>query len=337
MQRVFLKEGIFLFIAFLFFNLHETCASDFASALNASIKLYPPSVSLAGMGGIWAAIPTPASFNPAALTTVSRFDLSGSIYALYNSIDFKKGPDFVMYSETVIIDLGRGTGRVGYFNFKSERGLDKSGLFSRVDGESLQFEYALPIGKNLSVGAVFIPVYRSFAEFSLPFAGDFIIADGRSESEFNGGLGILYSLEKIFIGTVYRYGRDRIERRIFDPVGMDYIKTKDHPVSQYLRAGVVWLPWKGATIGFDYVIGEIDNRDGRKDFLIKQFSAGIEQWINKYMAIRAGSANGSINAGIGFLFKNILINYAYMNKGIDNLEPFYGSSRVHMVDVIIVW
>ncbi len=337
MQRVFFKGGIFLSIAFLFLNLQKAYSSDFASALNASIKLYPPSVSLAGMGGIWAAIPTPASFNPAALTTVSRFGLSGSIYTSYNSIDFKKGPDFVMYSETVIIDLGRGTGRVGYFNFKSEKGFDKSGLLSRVDGKSLQFEYALPIGENLSLGAVFIPVYRSYAEFSLPFTDDFAIADGSSNSEFNGGFGILYSLEKIFIGTVYRYGRDRLERRVFDPVNMDYIKMKDHPISQYIRAGIVWLPWKGATLGFDYVIGEIDNRDGRKDYTIKQFSAGVEQWISNYIAIRAGSADGSINAGIGFLFKNILINYAYMNRGINDLEPFYGSSKVHMVDVIIVW
>lgn len=289
------------------------------------------------MGGIWAAIPTPGSFNPAALTTTRRFDLSGSIYTSFNSIDFKSGPDFVMYSETVIMNIGRGTGRVGYFKFQSEKALDKVGFFTDIRGESLQFEYALPIAESVSVGAVVIPVYRSSVEFSLGSSGDFLIAYGDSRNEFNGGLGVLYNFKNLFIGAFYRYGRERVRGKIFDPLSMEYVKTKDHPTSQYVRSGFLLLPWKGASIGFDYVIGEINNGSGRKDHRIEQFCVGFEQWINNHIAVRMGSSDGSINAGVGFLLKNILINYAYMNDGIDDLKPSLGRSEVHMVDAIIVW
>ena len=80
MARKRLLLGI---IAFWWFSACQG-EEDFNSRLNLILSSFPPSVSSAGMGGVWVASPYPVSHNPACLARMADYKIKKNI--LYSGL-----------------------------------------------------------------------------------------------------------------------------------------------------------------------------------------------------------------------------------------------------------
>lgn len=308
---------------------------DFASAFQTAIKAYPPSTNIAGMGGIWAGLPNPYSSNPAAFPRIKDYDFKNAVYGSYNLINFSQGPDINLWSGTGLASLGPGVLRIDYCDFNSEKARAKNGLETGIEGRNLQLGYGFPLNRNLSFGATLLPIYSSETSFH---SSGILLAGGKSDIEFGGRAGLLYKpFEKLYLGVVYEYNKNELKSTVFNPFSLSYIKSTEHPITHLVRPGIAIQPWKGGTIGADYLWGSIDNKKSKDDYRINQWFFGGEQWLTPNLALRSGLADGSLTAGIGLKWRNILFDYAYISRSIKDMEPYFGHSSSHFFSLTIAF
>ena len=62
---------------------------------------------------------------------------------------------------------------------------------------------------------------------------------------------------------------------------------------------------------------------------------GLEQYISENLALRAGCLDGSLTSGIGFLTKNLSVQYAYIDESLKDLEPYSGNSDTHSLSIAL--
>ena len=333
MKRVLI--GLLILFSVLAWN-QTTKADDFASDFQSAIKTFPPTPNIAGMGGVWAALPSPYSSNPAAFPRIKEYELKGGMYGSYYSIDFRQGPDIELWSGTGLATLGLGVFRVDYYDFDSEqfeKARGKNGLETEIKGKSLEVGFGIPLNEKFSIGVALIPVCSSKARFS---SSGFLTAEGKSKIVFGSRIGFLYNpFEKLFFGLVYEYNKNELKNNIFNPLTFTYTKSSEHPTTHLIRPGIVVKPWKGGTIGADYLWGRIDNQD--KDYKIGKWFLGAEQWVSTDVALRAGLADGYLTGGIGVKKKNLLIDYAYIARSMRNMSSHFGHSSAHTVSLTMTW
>lgn len=324
-------------------------AGDFASSLNASIKSYPPTVNIAGSGGFWSALPNPFSSNPATFTTLKKYGFNGAVYTSYNLIDFKSGPNFDPFVVgTGLMGLGKGVLRIGYANFDTDKAKTKVfGLKGNLQGEILEIGYGYPINERLSLGLTFIPIYSSDVEFEAEVLGKQItVAKGKNRAREDFRLGLLYNpLDWLYLGLTYEHNRDKLETTTLTL--FEDKKTTEYPTIDLIRPGLVIQPWRGGTIGVDWLWGKINNKKGKDDYDIDQLFFGIEQYLNPRLCLRVGSADGGFTAGLGLRWTNLLLggakpinlllDYTYLDKSMKDMKPHLGSSATHLVAITIAW
>lgn len=333
---------IFLIMLFLLFGFGTASASaDFASALNASIKAYPPTAKLGGMGGAWSAPPSPHGNNPAAFTGLMKYNLKGAVYTDYSFVNFNNGPDVDVLVADALTILGRGVLRVDYCHFSSNK--ERTGmmtplgqLFGELKGESLQIGYGFPINSKFSIGATYIPIYSSDVAFEAEFLGKMITAsEGKSRSRGAFRLGGLYNPKDwLYLGLTYEHGKDKIETTTLTQLG--YEKSVEYPTTDLVRPGLTIKPWQGGTFSIDWLWGRIDNERG-EDYDIDKWFFGAEQYLNQHFCVRAGSFDGSPTVGVGIVWKSLFIDYSYVKKPLKDMQQYFGSSSANMVAVTLVW
>lgn len=335
-----MKKIVLVALILLLGLAQASWAEDFSSALQSSMKSYPPAVNIAGMGGIWGALPSSYSGNPATSVIFKKYDLKGAVYGSYNLIDFGRGPDFNLYVVDGLTNLGKGVLKIDYFNFDSDKARTKvialgQYLKGKIKGESLLVGYGYPLNGRLSLGITAIPIWSSDVEFEAEGLGT--ISKGKSRTRGDFKIGLLYSpLDWLYLGLTYEHSRDKIETTTLTP--LSYQKATEYPLLDLIRPGIAIQPWKGGTIGLDWLWGRIDNKQGKKDYEINQWFLGVEQWLTPNFALRAGLADGSPTAGLGIVIqKKLFIDYAWISRTMRDMAPYLGSASTHMVAITFVW
>ena len=316
-----------------------------------SLKAFPPAVNVAGMGNFWAALPNPFSANPAAYSTFPEIDQA--LYGSGSEISFNAGPDIHLSVIDVLLKMGKGYLRLDYYGFNSgwaetKISLGGMNLENKVEGKCFQFGYGLPVIKDkLFLGLTIIPLYSSDVKFNSP------CLDVRAKSRNRGAvrLGGLYSpfrSRKVWLGLVIEHSKNRLQTDLNmlayqpDLGGFYRIKEKqvEHPSTSLVRSGLSIKPWEGATIGIDWVWGKVDVK-GTKDYHVNQVYAGMEQWLNPNLALRAGAADKGFTAGLGLRKEiagnQLFIDYAFMTEPMGDMKPFWGGGKSHLVSLTFAW
>ena len=311
-------------------------ANNFGSALGLSMKSFPPTPNIGGMGNVWAGLPSPYSSNPASYVHLRDYKLHGAVYYNYSPINTTIGPKINLNDVSGIINLGPGTLRLDYFDLNSKMSPTKlttmgQNLKGAVDGKSFRIGYGFPITENFSVGLSTSPVYDTNVDFETSIYGKkMLVSKAKSHIRENFRIGSLYSPKKwIHFGIVYEYNRSKIKTTQLTPYG--YKNTTNHLTMHLVRPGISVNPWKGGTIGLDYLWGRADG------YIVNKFFFGVEQYVTPNLCIRLGSADKKFTAGFGLRWKNFIIDYAYTHNSIREMKEYFGSSPTHMVTLTFVW
>ena len=84
--------GIIIIVVIIVFP-HYSWAKDFGSAFKAAQSAFPPYPIFGGIGGAWAAVPYPASDNPACAAMFLENKRKFCFYTNPNWIHFNNGPE----------------------------------------------------------------------------------------------------------------------------------------------------------------------------------------------------------------------------------------------------
>jgi len=334
MARKRLLLGI---IAFWWFSACQG-EEDFNSRLNLILSSFPPSVSSAGMGGVWVASPYPVSHNPACLARMADYKIKKNIlYSGLSQISFGQGPETRVLVNSIVFRFEGGHFfRLASFKGDSEREKIKQGLETELEIDIVELAYAFRVSPDFSFGVSFCPSRDIEVNSEL---NDVRFLESESESNFSGKIGFLYSpIENLFVGATLEHTREKVKSRVLNPFFFRYFQTTEKYRSYLLRVGFSWRPWRGSLFAVDRQFGEIKglnkNEDAGKWFL------GFEQAITKnpIILLRVGSLDRAPTWGIGLYYKNrIFLDYAYINQANRDLEPFFGNSDIHMISLSVAF
>jgi hypothetical protein len=235
-----------------------------------------------------------------------------------------------------LVPLADGCLKISHTSIDADRIHNKKFLGSNyeIDSKDVKVYYGRKINDKIALGLLFKP--WSSTEVKLKFPG----ADlGKSEGKarFNIRPGFLYQpIKNWYLGLTYEYADERIKTTIFNPITFAKVKTTEDSYTRIWRMGGSFEPKQGTLLALDWQVGEIDGPE-RGDYNIDMFFFGIEQHIHQNMALRMGSLDGSITAGIGISYKNMHLDYSYIKESLKDLNPHCGSSKTHAVAISLTF
>ena len=119
-DRKFLRFFIAFIIACLLAMPHLTWANDFGSAFKAAQSSFPPLPIFGGMGGVWVAVPYPASENPACAAFFLEKQKKFSFYTNPNWIHFNNGPETRVLINALMFPFLGGCFKLSYVDINSQ-------------------------------------------------------------------------------------------------------------------------------------------------------------------------------------------------------------------------
>lgn len=333
------------FIAFIFIFVcvlvvpRIAWANDFGSAFKAAQTSFPPLPIFGGMGGVWVAVPYPASENPACAAFFVEKQRKFSFYTNPNWIHFNNGPETRVLINALMFPLLGGCFKLSYVDINSEKGATKLEFLRKpldldLKAKQVRISYGRKINSKINLGISFIP----WIDGDVKFKHDRVISV-KSENEVGINIkpGIIYQpIKGWYLGLIYNYTEDETHTTAtFFPSFINPIKVKSklESISRIWRLGTSWQPRRGTLLAFDWQVGEIDSPLG--DYDIDMFFMGVEQYLSENFAIRAGYLDEGLTLGAGFLSNNLSIQYAYNNESLQDLEPYTGSSNTHLISITV--
>jgi len=318
---------------------HFVWANDFGSAFKAAQSAFPPLPIFGGMGGVWVAVPYPASENPACAAFFLDKKKKFSFYTNPNWIHFNKGPETRVLINALMFPLLGGCLKLSYVDINSGKAATKMEFLGKklnldMKAKQIRISYGLKINSKINVGISFTP----WIDGDIKFKHDGIISV-KSENEVGINIkpGVIYQpLKGWYLGLIYNYIEDETHTNttlfpsLINPMKL---KSKSESISRIWRLGTAWQPRRGTLLAFDWQVGEIDSPFGEYD--INMTFMGVEQYLCENFAIRAGYLDEGLTLGAGFLSKNLSIQYAYNNESLQDLEPYTGSSNTHLISITI--
>lgn len=320
-----------LLLGFFVLCLADTAvgADDFGADLTTSIQALPASVDLAGMGGLNICAPTPSGGNPAQYPTLEEFHFKMAPFFAGYGINFRDGPKVLMSINTITTKIEPGFLRLNYYRISSAKPKSKSFDFPQnVEGETFEIGYGLKLSDKLNLGMSLMPLIKSYSEARL---GRFKIGSGKAESEFTMTLGALYRpVKRISLGVYYSCSLQKIKSEEFG------FGSEERVSADFLRLGLAVQPWTGATFGVEWLGGRVNNEKPKRDVYPQEWFFGGEQWLNKHLAVRAGSFDGGLTAGLGVALgkkPSCFIDYAFLANPAGPMRSYWGEGNAHLVSL----
>ncbi len=335
----FFTFSIAVFCVLIIAVPYSAGAKDFGSAFKAAQSAFPPLPIFGGMGGVWVAVPYPASENPACAAFFVEKQKKFSFYSNPNWIHFNNGPETRVLVNALMFTLFGGCFKFSYVDINSDNAATKMEFLGKkldldMRAKQIRISYGRKIHSKINVGISFTP----WIDGDIKFKGDRIISvKSKNEIGMNIKPGIIFQpLKGWYLGLTYNYSEDRTyTKSTFFPSFINPIrlKTKSSSISRIWRLGTAWQPRRGTLLAFDWQVGEIDSPFGEYD--IDMTFMGVEQYLCENFAIRAGYLDEGLTLGTGFLSNNLSIQYAYNNESLKDLRPYTGSSNTHLFSVTI--
>lgn len=311
-------------------------ADDFGSALKAAITAFPAYPDIAGIGGAWAAVPRLSSDNPASLSVFNEYELKFVFYVNPIQVRFNGSQVANVVNSGVLIPLADGCLKIAYASIDTDRMYNKKmpGSDHELDSQDVKVYYGRHINDQIALGLLFKAWGSSKVRLRYP---GITLGKSRGSARFNVSPGVLYQpVKNCYLGLTYEYGKERVKTTNFDPYIFTQVKAAGNSYIRICRMGTAWQPRDGTLLALDWRVGKIDD-PGTGDYDINMFFFGIEQYIHQNVALRLGSLDGSVTAGTRFSYRNLFIDYAYINESLRDLDPHWGSSEAHTVAVSLVF
>ena len=311
-------------------------AGDFGSAFKAAIASFPPSPSIAGMGGAWAAVPRTASDNPASISIFKKYKLKTILYADTSLIHFNQGRGVYSVNNGLLLSLVDGCLKISSTSIDADQFYNKKlpGSYYSLKSRDIKFSYGRKINNSLAWGIFVKPWGKTTLDLKSP---GITLAKSRGRIKLNVRPGILFQPAKgCYLGLTYEYADTKNSTVSFNPFSLTKDKTTGHSFARIWRMGASWQPKTGTLLALDWQVGEVDS-PARGDYDIDAFFFGIEQYLHKNLALRMGSLDGSITAGIRFSYRNLFLDYVYIKESLRDLNPYCGSSKSHVIALSVTF
>ncbi len=322
----------FSFLAVMVFMLFGVAgigqAKDFATALEITLSEIPDGGDIAAMGN--PAVRRDFSTKNPAVTGASIVSKNVVVCANYGLFAFKNGFDMSLYSVSAMTKLPLGITRLTVTEGNSTTGgIDEIGDIKLNGLTSIELQYGLPLSDDLYGGIVYthnrskLTIDTMFFDETVGVPFDVELASETRSHEI--GVGLLYRLgEKVDLGFFY----NRASSRSRDYVN-DIKEGTARSATDQLRAGFSAQLALGTVLAAEYRhFWFEEERDA-------QYFAGIEQYLNKIVALYCGYANGGATAGLGIYLKNGGLNLAYMHRPFRSTEDFLGEAKVF--EALLFW
>ncbi len=306
--------------------------ADFDSALIKTMQAVPVSTDGAGMGGLNITMPAGTGTNPAQNALVVDTEFNKSVLGQGYLINLSHGPTLAIKAGNASIRLGQGALKLNYYQVDTISRGSKSILDPNAfTAESLEISYGFKLTDTLSVGMSVFPESKFELESKV---GSLRLGSAEGKVKGAGSLGLFWKLldEKLILAGTWNISAEKDKQTELG------FTTTSHVMTNVLRLGMAVQPWKGGTIGVEWLGMKIDRSPGETAWASKIFY-GAEQYLNERFCLRAGCLNGAPTAGVGVVLgkkKNIYIDYAYLANPIE-MDHYWGSSSGHMIDVCIAW
>lgn len=292
-----------------------------------ALGLTPPLKS-AGMGGAYVGVDRLQSMNPAALSGIDYFNITGA-YSIYDHDDGPTGHRGRVDLTAPVPMLGGGA-RLMLDGLASD-GMEETLLPGNAPVEYDGFTLGLQYGRNITDWAAFGFGGYPYEKANVEMGGG---VDTEGLSQIGSiQLGTLFRPhEKINIGGQYIYIKDDLEA--FLPGGGH---MGDYYHIHYFALGVSAMPFDGTLLALDYWNGEIVGDIAPGAVLnqdVDRWNFGIEQRVCDYCDLRLGSNNGGVTAGFTIhAMENLDIDYAYANKMLNDKANLLGETQYHGISV----
>jgi hypothetical protein len=288
---------------------------------------------LFGMGGFITCIEDEGFGNPAFAGTLRNYSAVGR----YSVTDYDHGLKLKGEQVSVAIPLKKNAEglQVTGFRLTSDAGLLAGPPPSNFSCS--EYDVSIHYGRRLSdawvVGIAMSPVFHNSTSLTAVGTGVPLL-QLRSEADEGCRLGVLYEFgDRGQAGAVYdKYHEDVTATGLAIGGGPLYHRY----TSEEMVAGVSWrfndrilgaLEWQQLTTeGAGIKIGDSGVR------------VGIEAMVSDNCAVRLGSNDGSLSAGIGFAGNNWTLQYAYIDDwNDDTVGATLGDSSTHQLEATYAW
>ncbi|MCD6351010.1 MAG: hypothetical protein J7M26_02725 [Armatimonadetes bacterium] len=286
----------------------------------------------AALGGAISCVWDRGFSNPAYAAMQDRDNAS----VRWTTTDFDRGPDITSTHAHFVFPLkpGRDGMEISLFDLHSNSGQvpTPGGPYMDMSEKDIAIHYGRRIDASWCVGAGISPL--SQIRLSMWAPGWVPIMDIKAESDWGTRLGAVYqrTLGEQW-GVVYDYYQETAKgaglafgggtaRQVYHT---DLLAVG---VSKYLRRDLMVVAeyQRGRTFA------------GADDGTLCGWHFGAEYAPSPRFALRVGSNDGGLTAGVGYRGKRVEFSYAYIQDSNDDIAgDMFGGSDTHMIQAICVW
>ncbi len=289
-----------------------------------------PTVRSAGMGGGYLGLEGVQSMNPASLARAGR-----DVTATYGYYRHDTGPDAHRgrIDATLPVPKIGGAARLMLDRFASDGSnpaLIAGGAPMEYESSTLGLQYGRDVNDRLALGFGAYPYEKAEVDLSTP--GGPMNGEGFSQvgSIQLGALGRIHDM--VNVGVQYIHIIDELQVTMPDGT-----KMEDDFEIDYLAAGVAVTPLDGTLVVVDYWYGDVDGESAPGvgfDADIDRWNVGLQQRVADPLDLRVGSNNGGLTAGFTWrLCEAAALDYAYVNKSLNDKDAVFGQTELHTVSI----
>lgn len=277
------KKTVLTLIFFLGLLIFVSAESGKAGSAGAYLRMGTGARAI-GMGSAYTSIaddPTAVHWNPAGVAALDRKSVASmhAVLTLDRSYDYTGFVAPMDYGAWGVSWISAGVDKIERYDSVGNR----LGFFDDTENAYI-FTYAAPLGERYEFGG------------NIKFLRHNIL-DNSAES-WGADLGFIAHVnERINVGATLR--------NIGAKMKWDTASQRSDEIPFNLALGISYKPYKNLLFAFD--VDKTNDLDTKLNF-------GIEGRIQKNFALRAGSNDGDFTAGIGLLFENWNLDYAWSDS-----------------------
>lgn len=290
------------------------------------------------MGGSLGCVADVASGNPAfaAVHEKGPEGPGGTAGAGVSATRFDHGPNLVSERVWVAAPVQEGVGgfQATFFHLSSNPGTPvtfPSGQAALdLTEEDLGLQYGRRLGARLSAGIGISPTSRITLKFATPTGLPLWRIDAKSD--IGGRLGLAYQYaDSDYVGVVGDYYQETASG-----AGLAAAAQRGVFHTGLVTAGISRHLQRGLMVVAEYQ--RATSSRGDQEQLLAGWHLGAEALVTSTLALRAGSDDGHLTAGLGFANGSFRLDYAYLYRWNDDVvRSIFGRSATHQLEAVYHW